>query len=102
MRRSPEIRAKSDIMVHPTLGWFSINRDPAGRVACLLALAQDAATHPDIAPIDTGSTNLETWDVAARRFAHADRVYINRTDALELYAREFRHAGVAPQLVCWG
>jgi 3-keto-5-aminohexanoate cleavage enzyme len=37
----------------------------------------------------------------ARTFGHADRVYMNRTDTLELYAREFRRSGIKPQIVCW-
>jgi uncharacterized protein (DUF849 family) len=96
-----KIRSKSDILVHPTLGWFSNDHDPAGRIECVTTLATDPATKPDIAPIDTGSTNLEEYDPAARTFAHADRVYINRTDTLELYAREFRRSGIKPQIVCW-
>ena len=57
-----KIRQRSDVLVHPTLGWFANDHDPAGRIACVIALAQDAATRPDIAPIDTGSVNLESWD----------------------------------------
>ena len=96
-----KVRAKSDILVHPTLGWFSNDHDPAGRADCVTTLARDPATKPDIAPIDTGSTNLETYDAAARAFSHADRVYINRTDTLEVYAHAFRRSGIKPQLVCW-
>ena len=96
-----KVRAKSDILVHPTLGWFSNDHDPAGRAGCVTRLALDPGTKPDIAPIDTGSTNLETYDAAARSFSHADRVYTNRTDTLQVYAREFRRSGIKPQIVCW-
>lgn len=96
-----KIRNRSDILVHPTLGWFSNDHDPAGRADCVTTLALDPATKPDIAPIDTGSTNLETYDAAARSFSHADRVYINRTETLELYASRFRRSGIKPQIVCW-
>jgi 3-keto-5-aminohexanoate cleavage enzyme len=96
-----KIRSKSDILVHPTLGWFSNDGDPAGRIGCVTTLARDPATRPDFAPIDTGSTNLEAYDRANRRFEHADRVYVNRTDTLELYAREFSRVGIKPQLVTW-
>lgn len=95
------IRSKCDILVHPTLGWFSNDADPAGRAACVTALARDLATKPDIAPIDTGTVNLETYDPDARTFSDADRVYVNRTDTLELYAREFRQSGIKPMLVTW-
>lgn len=96
-----KIRSKSDILVHPTLGWFSNDGDPAGRIDCVTTLARDAATRPDFAPIDTGSVNLESYDPATRRFRHDERVYINRTDTLQLYAREFRRSGIKPQLVTW-
>lgn len=96
-----KIRSKCDILVHPTLGWFSNDEDPAGRIRCVTTLAKDPSTRPDLAPIDTGSVNLETYDRAGRRLENADRVYINRTDTLELYSREFRTAGIKPVLVCW-
>ncbi len=96
-----KIRQRSDVLVHPTLGWFANDHDPAGRIACVTALAQDAATRPDIAPIDTGSVNLESWDAQAMRFDHPERVYINRTETLQHYAREFVRVGIKPQLVTW-
>lgn len=96
-----KIRARCDILVHPTLGWFSNDGDPAGRIACVTTLARDPATRPDIAPIDTGSVNLESYDAATRTFGHPERVYINRTDTLQLYAKEFKASGIKPQLVTW-
>jgi 3-keto-5-aminohexanoate cleavage enzyme len=96
-----KIRSKCDILIHPTLGWFSNDADPAGRTRCVTRLARDPATRPDIAPIDTGSINLETYDPETRTFSNSDRVYVNRTDTLELYARAFRESGITPQLVTW-
>ena len=94
-----KVRAKSDILVHPTLGWFSNDGDPAARAHCVTTLALDPATRPDFAPIDTGSTNLETY--ANGRFEHADRVYTNRTDTLITYAKAFTAAGIKPIMVTW-
>ena len=96
-----KVRARCDILVHPTLGFFSNDDDPRSRIGCITALAQDPATKPDVAPIDTGSINLDTYDPGSRTFGHADRVYINRTDTLQHYARELRAAGVKPVLVSW-
>lgn len=95
------IRSKCDILVHPTLGWFSNDEDPAGRSRCVTTLAQDPATKPDFAPIDTGSVNLETYDARTQSFAHADRVYTNRTDTLQHYAAEFAASGIKPVIVTW-
>ena len=33
-----KIRARCDILVHPTLGWFSNDNDPAGRIDAITAL----------------------------------------------------------------
>jgi uncharacterized protein (DUF849 family) len=96
-----KIRSRCDVLVHPTLGWFSNDDDPNGRIACVTGLARNPSTKPDLAPIDTGTVNLETYDRIGRKFSHADRVYTNRTDTLEHYAREFRAAGIKPVLVCW-
>jgi len=38
----------------------------------MVQLAKDHLTRPDIAPIDTGSTNLEAFDPATGVFGHAD------------------------------
>lgn len=96
-----KIRSRSDILVHPTLGWFANDGDPAGRIECVTTLACDPATRPDFAPIDTGSLNLEAYDAGTRSFRHPERVYVNRTSTLQLYAREFRRCGIKPQLVTW-
>ena len=96
-----KIRAKSDILIHPTLGWFSNDEDPAGRTKCVTTLAKDPATKPDFAPIDTGTINLDQYDPSTKTFSHTERVYKNRSDTLELYAREFRAASIKPVLVCW-
>ena len=95
------VREKCDMLILPTLGFFSNDEDPAARIGCMLELAKDSETRPDIAPIDTGSGNLETFDAAAGTFHHADRVYENRTDSLIHYANELRKAGIKPKLVCW-
>jgi len=96
-----QVRSKCDILIHPTLGWFSNDDDPAGRIGCVTTLATDPATKPDIAPIDTGSLNLEMYDSQTRTFSQADRVYKNRTDTLEHYARELARVGIKPALVSW-
>ena len=69
------VRAKCDILILPTLGFFSNDEDSANRIDCMVQLAKDPLTRPDIAPIDTGSTNLESFDPATGAFGgHADRV----------------------------
>jgi 3-keto-5-aminohexanoate cleavage enzyme len=76
--------------------------DPAARIESITTIGQDPVTKPDMVPVDTGSTNLDTYDPETRTFGHADRVYISRTDTLQHYARELRYSGVKPVVVSWG
>lgn len=94
-----KIRAKCDVLIHPTLGWFSNDGGPAARARCVTTLARGLATKPDFAPIDTGSINLETF--ADGRFTHADRVHTNRTDTLMQYAEAFAASDIKPIIVRW-
>jgi uncharacterized protein (DUF849 family) len=96
-----KVRAACDILILPTLGFFSNDSDPQSRIDCIMRLAKDGDTKPDIVPIDTGSANLETYDSSTRTFADADRVYLNRTDVLADYARQLKSAGIKPKLTCW-
>jgi 3-keto-5-aminohexanoate cleavage enzyme len=96
-----KVRAKSDILILPTLGFISNDTDAKRRIDCVAHLAKDPATKPDIAPIDTGTANLETYDPTSRRFGFADRVYENRTDTLIHYCETLRASKVKPKLVSW-
>ena len=95
------VREKCDMLILPTLGFFSNDEDPASRIGCMLELAKSPETRPDLAPIDTGSVNLETFDAATGAFAHADRIYENSTASLVHYAKSLKQAGIKPKLVCW-
>lgn len=95
------IRARSDILVHPTLGAFTRDGDAAARIAPLLALAEDPATRPDLAPLDMGSTNVDAYDPRQRRFVSTEAVYLNSTATLLHFAGELRRIGVKPYAVCW-
>lgn len=96
-----KVRAACDILILPTLGFTANDDDPGARIDCMMQLARDPATKPDIVPIDTGSLNLETFDRASGTFSHPERIYSNRTDVLLDYARQLRSAGIKPKLTCW-
>lgn len=96
-----KVRAACDILILPTLGFTSNDGDPAGRIQCMLDLAKDRETRPDIVPIATGSANFESYDSTTRSFQDADEVYINSTETLIDYARKIRAAGMKPKLSVW-
>ncbi|PDT50099.1 hypothetical protein CO661_00010 [Sinorhizobium fredii] len=96
-----KVKAKSDILILPTLGFISNDADARKRIDNVVRLARDPMTKPDIAPIDTGSANLETFDRESGDVSFAERIYVNTTDSLMHYARELKRAGVKPKMVSW-
>lgn len=94
------IRANCDCLVFPTLGQIS-NEGEMGRLAHIEALAKDPATKPDLAPIDTGSTNIDRFDYSSGRFLTDHLTYTNRTGVLEAFAKRLPQLGVKPQFVSW-
>ncbi|MGK2913120.1 MAG: 3-keto-5-aminohexanoate cleavage protein [Porticoccaceae bacterium] len=95
------IRALSDVLVHPTLGAFANDGDARQRLAPVLELARDAATRPDLAPLDMGSANIDAYADAITGFATSDRVYVNTTGTLDYFATQLARVGVKPYAVIW-
>jgi len=96
-----KVRATSDILILPTLGFISNDTDGKNRINCVAQLALDDTTKPDIAPIDTGTANFETYDPETKAFGFSERLYINTTDTLIHYAQTLKAAKVKPKLVSW-
>ena len=94
------IRARSDILIHPTLAGV-ITAEAAERIAPLEALCRDAATRPDFAPMDMGSTNLDVYDAAAKRFRTDRKVYANSIHTLSFLGERIRGAGLKELLCVW-
>jgi len=95
------IRAASDILVHPTLGFVALDAAPQERVGHVVSLAKDAARRPDFAPMDMGSTNIDRYDAAEGHFRTTDLIYKNSTATLHHFAQAIAGAGLKPYLVSW-
>lgn len=95
------IRARSDILVHPTLGNATSDGDAQARIAPIVALAADAATRPDFVPFDMGSVNLDWYDARKHRFASQGQVYTNATDTLQHFAHTAAAHRLKPYTVVW-
>lgn len=95
------IRATSDILVHPTLGYVTLDDGPERRLAHILEMAKDSATGPHFAPADMGSVNVDRYNEQARRFETTNLIYKNSTETLTYFTREIRAAGLKPYLVSW-
>lgn len=95
------IRARSDMLIHPTLGYAAHGGDAAARFAVIEHLCRDPATRPDFMPLDMGSANVDPWDAAQGDYESRGAIYANPTPDLEHFARRGAALGVAPYLVSW-
>ncbi len=90
-----------DILVHPTLGAFTVDGSAHQRVEHVMTMARDPRTRPDFFPMDMGSTNVDLYDAARRRFRTSDSVYCNSTATLQHFAACSRQSNLKPVLACW-
>ena len=94
------IREKSDVLIHPTLGQFFGGAGPDERMAHIEALAGHGLA-PDMAPLDTGSNNIDMFDWQAGEFVGDGAVYVNTGANLRYMAGRMREWGIRPQLCSW-
>ena len=95
------IRAASDILVHPTLGYVTLDQSAEERLAHILDMSRDGARAPHFAPMDMGSVNVDRYNAQGRRFETHNLVYRNSTETLTYFAKHIRAAGLKPYLVSW-
>lgn len=95
------VREKTDLLILPTLGFNSNDKEGADRIKIFAEMAKDPRTRPDIIAIDTGSVNLEQYDQETGEIINADSVYENRTDVLMYCAREMSKQDVKIKMTCW-
>ncbi|MEM6944432.1 MAG: 3-keto-5-aminohexanoate cleavage protein [Pseudomonadota bacterium] len=95
------IRAKSDVLIHPTLGYVANDTDAKGRFAAIERMMETPETSPDFAPMDCGSVNVDWWDPEAGAYETTELIYKNSTGTLMYFAERIRHHGLTPYLVSW-
>jgi len=96
------IRKTTDILVHPTLGFVTLDASAEERLAHIVRMAADPEGAPHFAPMDTGSVNVDRYDPERRRFESRDLIYRNSTGTLLHFAEGIRAVGLKPCLVSWG
>jgi len=95
-----KIREKTDILVDSTLGVEKIKED-SQRLAHIHVMSKKRETCPDFAAVDTGSTNLDAYDLKSKKFETVDKVYLNSTKTCLFLAKGMTEAGVKPHLSVW-
>jgi 3-keto-5-aminohexanoate cleavage enzyme len=95
------IRASSDMVLHPTLGFTSTQGDAAGRTATVLKLNAEADTRIDVVPVDFGAIVADLWDEGQRRFSTGDKLLVNRTAYLEDLLAILKENSISVMAVVW-
>jgi len=95
------VRGKTDILLLPTLGFNSNDKEGNARIKIIAKLAERESTKPDIIPLDMGSINLEQYDEATQSFIDSSSIYCNPTDTLEFCAKEMMKQRIKVKMTCW-
>lgn len=95
------IRDASDILIHPTLGYVTLDAPAETRLDHVIDMARDPRQAPHFAPMDMGSVNVDRYNAQARRFDTTNLIYKNSTETLMYFAEHIRKAGLKPYLVSW-
>lgn len=95
------IRERSDILVHPTLGYVTLDDSAERRLSHVLKMAENPDIAPHFAPMDMGSVNVDRYNEQARRFETTNLIYKNSTETLAYFGQHIREAGLKPYLVSW-
>jgi uncharacterized protein (DUF849 family) len=95
------IRDASDVLVHPTLGYVTLDAGPERRLDHIIAMAAEPGGAPHFAPMDMGSVNVDRYNAQARRFETTDLIYKNSTRTLMYFGENIKRAGLKPYLVSW-
>ena len=93
------IRARSDILIHPTLGYVTLGAPAAARLSHITRM-HDEGLAPDFAPMDMGSSNVDRLH-ADGSYETRDLVYTNTTETLMYFGEHIRSRGMKPYLVAW-
>ncbi|MBV1918010.1 MAG: 3-keto-5-aminohexanoate cleavage protein [Sphingomonadaceae bacterium] len=93
------IRSQCDALIHPTLGQFDSVK-PDQRLDHFRLLYEEGLA-PDMAPLDTGSNNIDVFDPGTAQFVGEGSVYVNTAANLRYMAGKLAEWGVRPQMCAW-
>src|SRR5262249_54341262 len=94
------VKAGTDLITMPPPAANPLPR-AEGRPAHRPAMAADAATRPDLAPVDLNSINVDPWDPVEHRYTTEDLVYLNPVRMLRRLVELIATAGVKPMTALW-
>lgn len=95
-----KIRSCSNVLIDSTLGQNTIKGDEK-RSAHIVEMGKNPRARADMAAIDVGSTNIDVYDRAQKKFLTTERTYVNTIETCMFLAERMHAAGVKPHLTCW-
>ena len=94
------IRTVSDILIHPTLGYVTLDAPAEERLAHVRRMVEEGCP-PDIAPMDMGSTNVSVLRDGRYVPELEERIYQNSTATLHYFADHLKAWRLKPYLQVW-
>jgi uncharacterized protein (DUF849 family) len=95
------IRAQSDVILHPTLGFIGTQNDAKSRLQTVLELNSDPGTRVDIVPVDFGAFIADPWIESTQEFASDNTVLMNRTGYLQELLGALNENSIRCMSVVW-
>ena len=94
------LKARTDALLHPTLGYIS-QSGTEERVKHIRDADADPKTYVDLVPVDFGSLNVDLWDPRSKNWESLDHTYFNPRKYLYDALRTFKDMGKDVLTVCW-
>ena len=95
-----KIRERSSLIIDSTLGQITV-KDTAERTSHIRKMKDQPKKRADMAALDVGSTNIDTYDYKAKKFLSTNKTYHNSIETCLSLANDMNNAGVKPHLTCW-
>jgi 3-keto-5-aminohexanoate cleavage enzyme len=95
------IRAKTDLIIDPTLGYITTQNRVQDRVRHILAAIANPALGVDMVPLEFGSLNVDFWDPQTKQFKTFDQVYANSRTHIQDLLNILKENNVYVSCACW-
>lgn len=95
-----KIREKSNLIIDSTLGQITV-KNTEERTSHIRKMKDKPFKRTDMAALDVGSTNIDTYDFERKNFLSTDKTYHNSIETCLSLVNDMDNAGVKPHLTCW-
>jgi uncharacterized protein (DUF849 family) len=94
------LHARTDALLHPTLGYIS-QSGIEDRVRHIREADANPKTYADLVPVDFGTFNIDVWDPKRRDWESLDAAYHNPRSYLKAILETFKAMEKNVLTICW-